>query len=232
MSFKSFATRSMSSKTINKDSPSTGDCSSIATDTTHELSPLSPFEGNPCRRRSILTHVQQSPPMTRSQLMLPCLDHDVEVVEPQSSSLWTSNLMKTVFVSVTLAWIFKNLTLLYAIPAYLFFETATVLLKWRDFVADDPQMRQARSHLVNHHKLIMKELGRTQRGGFIRRRQEAIAARMAFASTGYVTRYIEEKAVAIRQRARDEHARFMSMYISQPKSEGSGQSSAKPSISV
>jgi hypothetical protein len=121
----------------------------------------------------------------------------------------------------------------YAVLLYLFFETAKVLLKWRSFIAADPQIQQARSHLANHHKLVMKELRRTQRGGFIRRRQEVIAARIAFASTGYVKQYIEEKADAIRQRARDEHARFMSMFGALPNLEGSVQSSlAKPSISV
>jgi hypothetical protein len=206
----------MNISSIAKDSPSTGDCSSVATDTTHELSPVSPFEGNRHRRTSLLTHIEQSPSMTRSQLMIPCLDHDADVVEPQRVSLWTSNAMKTIFISVILACLLNNRTILYAIPLSLFFETAKVLTKWRNFVTGDLQVKQVRSHLANHQKLIMKELKRTQHGGFIRRRQEAFAARMAFASTGYVKHYIEEKADAIRQRARDEHARLMSMYDAQP----------------
>ena len=206
----------MNNSSIGKDSPSMGDCSSIATDTTHELSPISPFEGNRRRRTSMLAHIEQAPSMTRSQLLIPCLDHDSEVVEPQRVSLWNSNAMRTICISVALAYLFNNRTILYAIPLSLFFETAKVLLKWRNFVTGDLQLKQVRSHLANHQKLIMKELKRTQHGGFIRRRQEVFAARMAFASTGHVKHYIEEKGDAIRQRARDEHTRLMSMYGAQP----------------
>ena len=200
------------------------DCSSVSTDETHESSPFTPIDDNRPRRQSLMTMIDRLPPERKTQLLLPDLDHDIDIVKPPKFSIWTSKFMTTVYMIVAGALVFRDHRLLYAIPLYILFEALKVVKKWKNFVAEDPQLKVARSHFSGHMRIVMKEVNKSKEGGYIRRRQEAIVTGMSGTSLSYARDYLSQQSDAIRRRVRDEHMRSMTKYgvggvtgASQPK---------------
>ena len=186
-----------------------GDSPSVATHNTHEMSPPTLLRNSEGRRslwRTLKTH------QSTQNLVLPCLDLDVEKIEQPNINIWTSKFMKAIYISLAAAYLCRNSYLLYGIPLFVLFETAKLLKKWTHFFADDPQMINARAHFATQHKLAMKEANRTQKGGYLRRRQEFIIAALSQSTMDYGMNYLGYKSDVIRQRTREEHNRFISSY--------------------
>lgn len=189
-----------------------GDCSSVSTDETHESSPFTPIHENRPRRQSLMTMIDRLPSERRTELLLPDLDHDVDLVKPQKISIWTSKFMTTMYIFTAVAFALRNHRLLYAIPLYVLYEALQVILKWKNFVADDPQLKVARSHISGHMRIVTKEANKSKEGGYIRRRQEAFVAGMSGTSLTYAHEFLARQSDAIRRRVMDERRRTMVSY--------------------
>lgn len=185
-------------------------CSSVSTASTHELTPL-PLHDRP-RRQSLMMMIERVPSAQKIQLLLPHLDHDVVMEEPSKINIWTSTFMTTLYAIAAVALVFRNVLILYAIPFIFFFETIRVIMKWKIFVAEDPQVLKARSYLGSHMKQVRKELTKSKDGGYLRRRQEALVAGMSGTSLAYAHEFFERQATAIRLRISEEHKRSVSLY--------------------
>ena len=157
--------------------------------------------------------MDRAPSVRKLQLLVPHLDHDAAIVEPPKMSIWTSSIMTTIYTIVAVALVFRNHRILYVIPLYFAFETLQVILKWRKFVVEDPQVLTARSHLANHHmKQVKKALNKSKVGGYLRRRKVAIVAGMSGTLFVHVHDFFERQSDLIRRRTSDDHRRSMAVY--------------------
>lgn len=86
------------------------------------------------RMRKTASH-QGSP----SQLFMPNLDAETEAIHPRKASLWDSQFMLTVYVSVAASNLFKSPYFMYGIPIFLLFQMVLIVFKWSHFIGDDPR---------------------------------------------------------------------------------------------
>jgi hypothetical protein len=209
-------TRTMSISSAEESSLKDKSNRSFGTEATHqgEMSP-SPVPrrdlrgGEDSRRQRRLLRMQRavrntaSHQGTPSQLFMPNLDAETEAMEQHKASLWDSQFMLAVYVSVAASCLCKTLYFLYGIPLFLLFQMGLLVFKWSHFIGDDPQMKKAIEGWGRHQQQAMQELHRSNEGGFIRRRQEVIMAGISYNSMFHWQNYFVRQAHAIDQRNRN-----------------------------